>query len=279
MTSGEKLLNDFRELPLKLQEMAIIEIGKRYFKKHSIMEDKKMNELQVINDERFQIFSKENLGSVRTILVDNEVWFCIKDVCDILEIKNARDIPKRLDEDEVRRFNLRGQAGETNFTNESGLYTLILRSNKKEAKPFRKWITSEVIPAIRKTGKYEEKKKPLTQAELILQQAQWMVEAESRMNNIENNVIGLANTIENNDKSIKRLENNQRRTVTSNHLTVIAYANIKGIKPKSYHAPSIGKKATKICREKDLLIGTTVDSRYGLINTYPVEVLDEIFFE
>jgi toxin-antitoxin system, toxin component, bro family len=92
-------------------------------------------------------------------------------------------------------------------------------------------------------------------------------------------VIGLANTIEDNDKSIKRLENNQRRTVTSNHLTVIAYANIKGIKPKSYHAPSIGKKATKICREKDLLIGTTVDSRYGLINTYPVEVLDEIFFE
>lgn len=243
------------------------------------MEDKRMYDLKVINDERFQIFSKENLGSVRTVLLNNEAWFCIKDVCDILEIKNARDIPKRLDEDEVRRFNLRGQAGETNFTNESGLYALILRSNKKEAKPFRKWITSEVIPAIRKTGKYEEKKKPLTQAELILQQAQWMVEAESRINNIENNVIGLANTIEDNDKSIKRLENNQRRTVTSNHLTVIAYANIKGIKPKSYHAPSIGKKATKICREKDLLIGTTVDSRYGLINTYPVEVLDEIFFE
>ena len=142
-----------------------------------------------------------------------------------------------------------------------------------------KFSSTELIPAIRKTGKYEEKKKPLTQAELILQQAQWMVEAESRINNIENNVIGLAGTVQNNDKSIKRLENNQRRTVTSNHLTVIAYANIKGIKPKSYHAPSIGKKATKICREKDLLIGTTVDSRYGLINTYPVEVLDEIFFE
>jgi len=243
------------------------------------MEDKRMYDLKVINDERFQIFSKENLGSVRTILVDNEVWFCIKDVCDILELTNPTVVAKRLDEDEVTKFNLGSKFGITNFTNESGLYTLILRSDKKEAKPFRKWITSEVIPAIRKTGKYEEKKKPLTQAELILQQAQWMVEAESRINNIENDVIGLAGTVENNDKSIKRLENNQRRTVTSNHLTVIAYANIKGIKPKSYHAPSIGKKATKICREKDLLIGTTVDSRYGLINTYPVEVLDEIFFE
>lgn len=237
-----------------------------------------MNELQVINDEKFQIFSKENLGSVRTIFANNEVWFCAKDVCGILEIKNVTQAVQRLDEDERSMFNI-GRQGNTNFINESGLYTLILRSDKKEAKPFRKWITSEVIPAIRKTGKYEEKKKPLTQAELILQQAQWMVEAESRINNIENNVIGLANTIEDNDKSIKRLENNQRRTVTSNHLTVIAYANIKGIKPKSYHAPSIGKKATKICREKDLLIGTTVDSRYGLINTYPVEVLDEIFFE
>jgi toxin-antitoxin system, toxin component, bro family len=242
------------------------------------MEDKRMYDLKVINDERFQIFSKENLGSVRTIFANDEVWFCAKDVCSILEIKNVTQAVQRLDEDERSMFNI-GRQGNTNFVNESGLYTLILRSDKKEAKPFRKWITSEVIPAIRKTGKYEEKKKPLTQAELILQQAQWMVEAESRINNIENNVIGLANTIEDNDKSIKRLENNQRRTVTSNHLTVIAYANIKGIKPKSYHAPSIGKKATKICREKDLLIGTTVDSRYGLINTYPVEVLDEIFFE
>ena len=237
-----------------------------------------MNDLKVINDERFQIFSKENLGSVRTIFANNEVWFCAKDVCGILEIKNVTQAVQRLDEDERSMFNI-GRQGNTNFVNESGLYTLILRSDKKEAKPFRKWITSEVIPAIRKTRKYEEKKKPLTQAELILQQAQWMVEAESRINNIENDVIGLAGTVQNNDKSIKRLENNQRRTVTSNHLTVIAYANIKGIKPKSYHAPSIGKKATKICREKDLLIGTTVDSRYGLINTYPVEVLDEIFFE
>lgn len=121
-------------------------------------------------------------------------------------------------------------------------------------------------------------KKPMSIPEQLLMNAQWMVEAENRMGNIENNVIGLADSIENNDKSIRRLENNQRRTVTSTHLTVIAYANIKGIKPKSYHAPSIGKKATRMCRERNLMTGTTVDSRYGLINTYPIEVLDEIFF-
>lgn len=236
-----------------------------------------MNKLQVINDERFKIFSKENLGSVRTVLLNNEVWFCIKDVCDILELTNPTVVAKRLDEDEKAKFDLGLKNGElTNFTNESGLYTLILRSDKPEAKPFRKWITSEVIPAIRKTGKYEEK--PMTSAQYLLQQAQWLVEAENRMNDIENDVAQNNQRIGNMKKDITRIEHNERRTVTSNHLTVIAYANMKGIKPNTYNSSVMGRKATKVCRTRGLLTGTVVDSKYGLINTYPLEVLDEIFF-
>ena len=206
-----------------------------------------MNKLQVINDERFKIFSKENLGSVRTVLLNNEVWFCAKDVCDILEIKNVTQAVQRLEEDDRSMFNI-GRQGNTNFINESGLYTLILRSDKPEAKPFRKWITSEVIPAIRKTGKYEEK--PMTSAQYLLQQAQWMVEAENRMNNIENDVAQTSQSI----------------------------GNMKGIKPNTYNSSVMGRKATKVCRTRGLLTGTVVDSKYGLINTYPLEVLDEIFF-
>lgn len=235
-----------------------------------------MNKLQVINDERFKIFSKENLGSVRTVLLNNEPWFCIKDICDILGLTNPTVVTQRLDEDEVTKFNLGSKVGITNFTNESGLYTLILRSDKPEAKPFRKWITSEVIPAIRKTGKYEEK--PMTSAQYLLQQAQWMVEAENRMSNIENNVAQTNQSIGNIKKDITRIEHNERRTVTSNHLTVIAYANMKGIKPNTYNSSVMGRKATKVCRTRGLLTGTVVDSKYGLINTYPLEVLDEIFF-
>ena len=235
-----------------------------------------MNKLQVINDERFKIFSKENLGSVRTVLLNNEPWFCIKDICDILGLTNPTVVTQRLDEDEVTKFNLGSKVGITNFTNESGLYTLILRSDKPEAKPFRKWITSEVIPAIRKTGKYEEK--PMTSAQYLLQQAQWMVEAENRMNNIENDVAQTNHSIGNMKKDITRIEHNERRTVTSNHLTVIAYANMKGIKPNTYNSSVMGRKATKVCRTRGLLTGTVVDSKYGLINTYPLEVLDEIFF-
>ena len=126
-------------------------------------------------------------------------------------------------------------------------------------------------------NKFEEMKealreqKTLSIPEQLLINAQYLVEVEKRINSVEENV-------EEFKKDISRLENNQRREVTSNHLTVIAYANIKGIKPKSYHAPSVGKKATKICRERNLRTGTVVDSKYGLINTYPMEVLDEIFF-
>lgn len=101
-----------------------------------------------------QIFKNEEFGEVRTIKNEKEIWFAAKDVCEMLEIKNTTDAIKNLDVDEVTRLNLGGLSGETNFINESGLYTLIIRSRKPEAKKFRKWITSEVLPAIRKTGMY-----------------------------------------------------------------------------------------------------------------------------
>ena len=121
-------------------------------------------------------------------------------------------------------------------------------------------------------------KKPMSIPEQLLMNAQWMVEAENRMNNIENDVAQTNHSIGNMKKDITRIEHNERRTVTSNHLTVIAYANMKGIKPNTYNSSVMGRKATKVCRTRGLLTGTVVDSKYGLINTYPLEVLDEIFF-
>ena len=144
-----------------------------------------------------QIFSKENLGSVRTILVDNEVWFCIKDVCNILELTNPTIVAQRLDEDERAKFNL-GRQGETNFTNESGLYNLILRSDKKEAKPFIKWITKEVIPTIRKTGMYANQKLLLTPSEMRL---------KIRYYDSKSKVFNSINRLLNNDHMTEELRN------------------------------------------------------------------------
>lgn len=101
---------------------------------------------------QLQVFTYQS-SEVRTIIKASEPWFCLVDVCRVLELSNPRSVADRLDADERRKFDLPRQ-GETWFINESGLYNVILRSDKPEAKPFRKWVTSEVLPAIRKTGTY-----------------------------------------------------------------------------------------------------------------------------
>lgn len=104
-----------------------------------------MTELQIYNFEG---------NDMRTISKDGESWWVLKDVCDVLEIKNATDVARRLDEDEVARFNLGGLSGESNIINESGLYNVILRSDKPKAKDFKRFVTHEVLPSIRKHGVY-----------------------------------------------------------------------------------------------------------------------------
>lgn len=96
-------------------------------------------------------------SQVRTIINDDEVWFVAKDVCEILDIADARKAVQRLDEDErslIPVTDSLGRKQETFIVNEPGLYTLILGSRKSEAKQFKRWITHEVIPTIRKTGGY-----------------------------------------------------------------------------------------------------------------------------
>lgn len=92
-----------------------------------------------------------------TILRDGEPWFVAADVCRALEIKNGRDAVAKLDDDEkgVGLTDTPGGAQEMTIVNEPGLYTLVLGSRKPEAKAFKRWITHEVIPSIRKTNKKE----------------------------------------------------------------------------------------------------------------------------
>lgn len=108
-----------------------------------------MNELQVFNNAMF--------GNVRIILQDNEPWFVAKDVCDCLEINNSRQALSRLDSDEKNSVILNdGTQGnpEKSVVNEYGLYSLVLSSRKPEAKEFKRWITHEVLPSLRKYGTY-----------------------------------------------------------------------------------------------------------------------------
>lgn len=104
-----------------------------------------MNELQ--------IFKNNTFGNVRVLEQGGEPWFVAKDVCDCLGLKNPTMAVNTLDDDERAKFNL-GRQGNTNIVNEYGLYNLVLSSRKPEAKEFKRWITHEVIPSIRKYGSF-----------------------------------------------------------------------------------------------------------------------------
>ena len=105
-----------------------------------------MNELQIFKNDLF--------GEVRTVLLNNEVWFVLIDICKALGLTNPSMVALRLDEDEVTKFDLGSLSGITNIVNESGLYKVIFRSDKKEVKPFTKWVTNEILPSVRKHGMY-----------------------------------------------------------------------------------------------------------------------------
>lgn len=94
--------------------------------------------------------------TIRSLTIDAEPWFVANDVCTVLSIANPRDATRSLDEDEkgVAITDTLGGPQETVIVNESGLYALIFKSRKSEARRFRKWVTSEVLPAIRRTGSY-----------------------------------------------------------------------------------------------------------------------------
>lgn len=113
-----------------------------------------------------QVFEYQN-SKVRTVDMDGEAWFVLKDVCAVLGISNNRMAADRLDDDEkgVSLIDTLGGKQEMVIVNESGLYHIILRSDKPEAAPFRRWVTNDVLPTIRKTGSYNAPQ--LTRSQLL----------------------------------------------------------------------------------------------------------------
>lgn len=107
--------------------------------------------------DNIQVFSNDQFGQVRTVFKDGEPWFVAADVCRALSIANPSDALRRLDDDEKALVSIEGLSrgnDSGNIVNEPGLYSLVLGSRKPEAKAFKRWITHEVIPTIRKTGGY-----------------------------------------------------------------------------------------------------------------------------
>ena len=107
----------------------------------------------------FFVFNSPEFGEIRTVTINNEPYFVGKDGAEALGYSNTKDaIISHVDEDERSKLDL-GRAGMATFVTESGLYSVILRSDKPNAHAFRKWVTAEVLPSIRKNGGYLERLK------------------------------------------------------------------------------------------------------------------------
>lgn len=118
---------------------------------------------------KVRIFSNERFGEIRTAGTSEEPLFCLADVCRAVGITNARNVKDRLDAEDVRLVDTLTAGGkqQVNFVTESGLYDVIIRSDSEAAKPFRKWVTSEVLPSIRKTGGYIHTKESDTDDDIM----------------------------------------------------------------------------------------------------------------
>lgn len=140
--------------------------------------------------EQLKIFENEEFGQVRTINIDGEPWFVGKDVAKILGYKDTSDAMRRHvdDEDKLTRcFTDSGQKRELYIINESGLYSVILSSKLPSAKRFKHWVTSEVLPVIRKTGSYEmDDYSPEMKA--ILMHDKKLVKIDNRVTDLENHM-------------------------------------------------------------------------------------------
>ena len=137
-----------------------------------------------------QIFSNSEFGEIRTITKDDEPMFCLADICKALELTQPSKVKERLNEKGVRSIPTLTKGGEQKllYINESNLYKTIFQSRKESAERFTEWVTSEVLPSIRKTGSYS---KPLTTSEQIRLLAQGNTELTERVDKVEDKIISI----------------------------------------------------------------------------------------
>lgn len=176
-----------------------------------------------------QIFNYQN-NEVRTVEMNGEPWFVLKDVCEVLDLGTTAKVAERLDADEkgMNQIHTPGGLQSVTVINESGLYNVILRSDKPEAKPFRKWVTSEVLPSIRKNGGYITGQEQLSPQELM---AKALMVAQKTLSDREARISEL--TVQNNIMAPKAEyfdELIDRNMLTSFRDT----AKELGIKPKTF---------------------------------------------
>jgi prophage antirepressor-like protein len=198
---------------------------------------------------KLQIFNSEEFGDIRTVTIENEPWFVGKDVAEALGYGNSRDALAAHIDDEDKTIIQKSDFPTLEIPNrgivvinESGLYSLILSSKLPNAKRFKHWVTSEVLPTIRKTGSYQ---KPLTTVEQIQVIATGFLDHEERLNRLENTM------------TIDYAQQESIRDLVSS----VVIAHLGGKESNAYK--EIGKKVFAECN-RDIKIYFAVNARNNI---------------
>ena len=141
--------------------------------------------------DNLQVFQNKEFGSIRTVQLNNEPYFCMADICKALDISNISQAKNRLREDGVitnEVIDSLGRKQQANFINESNMYKLIFQSRKESAERFTDWVTSEVLPAIRQTGQYQMQNLS-DEMKAILMHDEKIVKMDKRIFNLESNMV------------------------------------------------------------------------------------------
>lgn len=198
-----------------------------------------------------EIFKNEEFGEIRTVMKDGEPMFCLSDVCKALEISNVGNVKQRLSEKGIHTADTltKGGVQKMLFINEANMYKTIFQSRKESAERFTDWVTTEVLPSIRKTGAYG---KPMTTAQKIQLLAQGNDELNERVDKVETKIYTLENDMPLYGCEIEDIQRHVKRRVVD---------ILGGKQSESYHDPSIRNKAFSD-------IWNQLKREFGCVSTY-----------
>ncbi|NEN92559.1 MAG: hypothetical protein F6K48_28145 [Okeania sp. SIO3H1] len=240
------------------------------------------------NNSPVSIFNFQE-SEVRIVSIYKEPWFVAKDLCDVLSLVNVARALDKLDEDEkgVHSMNTPGGKQEMSIVSESGMYSLVLKSRKKQAKIFKKWITSEVLPSIRKTGQYSvgQQKAP-TIGEILQTMVTAYQQHEQRLLAVEEDSVVIKQRLAEQQETLEstvmlaEANANELQRFKNGHgywYSIVGYMEKHGIGSCSTkQAAALGRKAAALCKQMGIAPEKINDPRFGTINTYPEHILAEI---
>ncbi|MDR1240280.1 MAG: hypothetical protein LBK29_00140 [Oscillospiraceae bacterium] len=241
-------------------------------------------------ENKLKIFKNEKFGKVRTVIIEGEPYFCLVDVCKILELENVSQVKSRLKKDGIisnEAIDSLGRKQEANFVNEANLYKTIFHSRTDFAENFQDWICNEVIPQIRKTGSYGIKLPEFTNPALAARA--WAEEFERRQTaeNQRDETIKTKAWIGNRREatamataSAKSRECNRFRNKSkeleieldkSKQFASVKLCEIKTKRKFDWH------KLRNYCTSHELEMKRVFDSNYGEVNSYPAIAWESVY--